>query len=272
MATRSAFGEELRRWRTERRFSQLELSTAAEVSTRHLSFLETGRAKPSREMVLHLAAALDVSLRGRNVLLEAAGYSPVYHEHGLDEPAMDHVRHVLDLILSAHEPFPALVVNRSGDVLQTNEAAARFALSLVTPDSPALAPAMNVTRLTLHPEGICDRVVNWPEVAAAVLLRLEREVASRPGDERLRQLLDEVLGYPEVAGLRREPGVPSGDELLVPLRVRLDGAGSPELALFTTIATIGAPYDITLEELRLETLFPADPETEKALRSEADRP
>ena len=255
------FGDELRRWRTTRRMSQLDLAVAAEVSQRHVSFLETGRSRPSPEMVVHLATALDLALRDQNALLVSAGFAPAYPERGLDDPELDQVRGVLHTLLTAHGHFPAYVVDRGWDIVLANPAA-----SLVAALGDGIDPAVggNAMRLVLHPEGIRDLIVNWEQLAAALLHRFEREVAHRPHDGRLTALADEVAGYPGVAELPDRPMLPTGDDLLVPVHVRLDDV---DLRLFTTIATIGAPFDVTLEELRLETLLPADEATDAFLRA-----
>ncbi len=263
-----SFGSSLRWWRTTRRFSQLDLATEAEVSSRHLSYLETGKAQPSREMVIHLSTVLDLPLRDRNLLLHSAGYAPAYGERDLDAPEMDDVRRVLRWILTAHSPNPALVVDRRGDVVDANGAAFRLLTELVDDDSPALEPALNGHRIVLHPRGIRDRTENWAEVAANVLQRLEREQAHRPADEALASLLAEIVDYPDVAPLRRQTEMPSGSDLLIILRART-GNGEP-LRLLSTIATIGAPYDVTLDELRLETFFPGDEATAGLLQRWAD--
>jgi len=245
-----------------RRLSQLELSATADVSQRHLSFLETGRSSPSREMVIHLAAILDVPLRDRNAWLTAAGFAPLYTERGLAEPALNQVRGVLEHILTAHDPFPAYVLDRRWDVVLTNRSAMTLTSLLIGPENAA-AFGGNVARLCMHPDGLRRHLVNWDQFGAAVLHRLEREIVERPTDEALAALLAEVLDYPGIADLPGRPELPSSQDLLVPLHLNTSDF---ELRLFTTIATIGAPYDITLEELRLETLLPADPDTEEALR------
>ncbi len=234
----------------------------AEVSQRHISFLETGKAAPSREMVIHLATVLDVPLRERNGWLASAGFAGVYPERGLDEPAMEQIRHVLELILAAHEPFPAYVIDRAWNLVLTNQAATVLVAQLIDPAHAAQFGG-NLLRLSLHPEGLRPHLVNWEEAAAVLLDRLERETLQRPTDLALKELLGEVGAYPGVAQLPARPDTPRGADLLVPLHFRIDGG---DLKLFTTIATIGAPYDLTLEELRLESLFPADAESEAALR------
>jgi len=257
------FGDELRRWRDARRISQLDLSIAAGVSQRHLSFLETGRSHPSREMVIHLGIALDVSLRDRNALLASAGFAPAYTERHLDEPELDQVRHVLETLLSGYDPYPAYVIDRSWDLVMANASALTVMSHLLDPEGPPEVAA-NVVRASLHPQGIRRHVLNWGEFATALLHRVEREVTHSPHDEALSSLLSEVRSYPGVSDLPERAMMPTGRELLVPIHARIDGN---DLELFTTIATIGAPYDVTLEELRLETLLPANPETETILRA-----
>lgn len=263
MATTTGFGDQLRHWRTTRRFSQLGLAAEADVSQRHLSFIETGRARPSREMVIHLASILDLPLRTRNELLVAAGFAPMYSETALDEPAMDQVRQVIDFLLRAHEPNPAIVADRRWNVVASNDASSRLIMALGDPATLPVQDGLNLARLTFHPDGLRTVTVNWEVTAAALLERLEREVADRAGDGALRDLLDEMTTYPDVAALRRHPRLPTGTDLLTPIHYRTDDL---ELRLFSTFATIGAPYDVTLEELRIETFFPADAASETALR------
>lgn len=260
----TTYGSALKDWRSTRRMSQLDLATAAEVSQRHVSFLETGRAKPSREMVIHLAIALKVPLRERNAMLTAAGFATEYPETQLGEPALDQVRGILETVLRSHEPFPAIVVDRRWDVVLANDAAMKFTLSMIDPSNPVAVDGMNALRLILHPEGVRKNIVNWEQVAAAALRRLEHELEARPTDAALQVLRDEVLGYPDVPEVRRAPARPTADDLLVPFHYRI---GSVDLKLFSTIATIGEAHDITLEELRLETFFAADAATEDLLRS-----
>ncbi|MDH4280594.1 MAG: helix-turn-helix transcriptional regulator [Acidimicrobiia bacterium] len=250
------FGARLRWWRTTRRYSQLELANEAEISSRHLSFLETGRSRPSREMVIHLATVLELPLRDGNSLLTAAGFARAYSEIDLNAPEMAGIRTVLTTILEAHMPNPAAVVNRLGDLIDANPAALQLMAAAVPAGSGALEPAPNLHRLVYHPDGIRARTRNWVELAAALLLRLERERNHRPADEALAALVDEMLAYPDVADLRSNPPSDAGADLLIPMRIEIDGGGV--LSLFTTISTIGSPHDVTLDELRLETFFPAD--------------
>jgi transcriptional regulator with XRE-family HTH domain len=242
----------------------LDLAMVADVSQRHVSFLETGRAKPSREMVIHLAIALEVPLRERNVMLTSAGYSPEYRETSLTEPALDQVRGILETVLSSHEPFPAIVVDRAWDVVLANESAMRFTSSMVNPTSAVVTEGMNAIKLILHPEGVRNHIVNWHEVAAAALHRIDQEIGARPTDTVLQELREEVLDYPDVASLRSAPRRPAASDLMVPFHYRI---GEIELRLFSTIATIGDAHDITLEELRIESFFAADAATEELLRS-----
>lgn len=250
------FGARLRWWRNARRYSQLDLANEAEVSSRHLSFLETGRSNPSREMVVHLATVLEVPLRDANGLLAAAGFAPAYSEVDLDAPEMEGIRSVLATILDAHLPNPAAVVNRLGDLVDANPAALRLMSEVVPAGSEALQPMPNLHRLVFHPDGIRARTRNWFELAAALRLRLERERNHRPADEALAALADEMLLYPDVADLRPSPQPLPGTDLVVPMAIDVDGGGV--LSLLTTISTIGSPHDVTLDELRLEAFFPAD--------------
>jgi transcriptional regulator with XRE-family HTH domain len=262
-ATRSDFGSQLRWWRTTRRYSQLELASKAEISSRHLSFLETGRSRPSREMVVHLATVLDLPLRDGNLLLNAAGFAPVYSEFDLDAPEMEGVRSVLGTILDAHRPNPAVVVDRLGNLVDANTSAGAMMAMVVAPDSAALEPQPNLNRLTFHPDGIRARAVNWSELAASLLVRLQRERDHRPSDAELGGLVEEMLSYPDVAELAAGPRRPTGTDLIIPMSLSLDGVTgygrTDTLSLLTTISTLGSPYDVTLDELRLETFFPVDP-------------
>ena len=249
----SSFADQLRTWRTARRLSQLDLSAVSGVSQRYLSFLETGRSQPSREMVVHLSDQLELPLRDRNTMLNAAGYASIYGERSLDEDSMDEVRQVLDTVLRAH-PFPAYVVDGRWNLLMTNEAALAVTAAVAGPRM-AEAAGGNVIRLTMHPDGLRRSVSNWPEAAGALLKRLKNEVAHRPGDKALSELLDEVLAYPGVAELSASPPRPESADLVVPITFDTPGFKG---SFFTMISTIGSAFDVTLEELRLETLLPAD--------------
>src|SRR5215831_4929011 len=227
--SRSPVGELLRQWRERRRISQLDLSIEADISTRHLSFVETGRSQPSRDMVLRLADSLDVPLRERNHLLLAAGYAPVYSEASLSAPQLAAVRQAIRLVLKAHEPFPAVVVDRAWNLVDAN-ATIELLTTGVTPR--LLEPPVNVLRLTLHPDGIAPRIVNLGEWRAHLLARLRREIAVS-ADARLIELLDELRGYP---GDESDVAVPGSGDVVVPLRIRNDLG---ELRFLSTVATFG---------------------------------
>ena len=248
-------GTLLRDWRRRRRLSQLDLALEAGVSARHLSFLETGRAKPSREMVLHLSEQLDVPLRDRNRLLLAAGFAPAFDERPIDAPEMAPVREALDKILTGHEPYPAAVVDRWWNLVAANGSIAVF-----TDQVPAhlMEPPVNVLRVSLHPDAMASRILNYGEWRAHLVDRLRRQVALT-ADPRLAELLEEITGYPgETDELRG-----SDSEIAVPLRF---DAGGRELTFFSTIATFGTAVDITLAELAIEAFFPADQATAAYLR------
>ena len=246
----------LREWRQRRRFSQLDLALAADVSARHLSFIETGRARPSAEMVVHLAEQLDVPLRDRNQLLLAAGYAPAYGQRGLDEPEMGPVRDALEAVLRGHEPYPAVAVDRHWGMV-----AANGALALLTEGvaPQLLEPPVNVLRLGLHPEGLAPRIVNLGEWRAHLLDRLGRQ-AVVSGDRALAALHEELASYP---GGEPQPSHDlAAGEIAVPLRLR---HGDAELAFISTITTFGTAVDVTLSELSIEAFFPADAATAAAM-------
>ncbi|MBW1597507.1 helix-turn-helix domain-containing protein [Streptomyces sp. JJ38] len=258
-------GTLLREWRQHRRLSQLQLALDADSSARHVSYVETGRARPSREMVLRLAETLDVPLRERNTLLLAAGYAPAFRESAMDAAEMAAVRSALDVMLTAHEPYPAVVVDRVWNVVSANEAMGALLDGL--PAGLAEPPA-NVYRMVLHPEGLLTRVVNADEVRHHLLDRLRRQ-ARASGDAELRALHEEVAAYgpwveePEGHGAGGQAAGP------VALPVRLRGPHG-ELSMFSTIATFGAPADVTLSELAIESFFPSDEATARAFRALAE--
>jgi len=255
--SRSPVGELLRQWRERRRISQLDLSIQADISTRHLSFVETGRSQPSRDMVLHLADNLDVPLRERNHLLLAAGFAPAFGETSLDAPQLAAVRQAIRLVLKAHEPYPAVVVDRAWNLVDAN---ATIALLTAGAAPQLLEPPVNVLRLSLHPDGIAPRIRNLGEWRAHLLARLRREIAVT-ADAGLSELLDELRGYPCD---QPEAEVPAPGEVVVPLRIE---TAAGELTFFGTVATFGTPLDVTVAELSIESFFPANPETAEALRS-----
>jgi transcriptional regulator with XRE-family HTH domain len=257
MNGQATVGALLRDWRQRRRISQLELASQAEVSTRHLSFVETGRSRPSREMVLHLCEQLDVPLRERNAMLTAAGYAPVYRQTDLDAPEMASVRRAIEQLLAGHEPYPAVVVDRRWNLVAGNDAISMF-LEGVEPG--LLETPVNVLRLAVHPRGLQPRVVNFSEYRHHLLTRLRRE-AVLTGDEELARLYDELTAYPAPESHLDFDNVPP---VVMPLRLRTE---SGELAFFSTIATFGTAVDITVEELSIEAFFPADEATGDYLRS-----
>ena len=253
-AERPAFGVLLREWRQRRRVSQLDLAISADVSARHVSFLETGRSRPSREMVLRLAERLDVPLRDRNPLLLAAGFAPSYPRRALDDPAMAPVREAVEAILAGYEPYPALVVDRGWNLVAANAGVAPLTAVAA---AHLRRPPVNVLRLSLHPDGLAPHIVNLAQWRGHVLGRLGREAAAA-GDEGLAGLLRELTGYPGGT----EPAGPD-HAVAVPLRIRLGGR---ELAFLSTVTTFGTALDITAAELSIEAFLPADPDTAAALR------
>jgi transcriptional regulator with XRE-family HTH domain len=246
-------GDLLREWRQRRQLSQLDLALAAEISARHLSFVETGRSKPTSEMILRLTEQLDVPLRDRNALLLAGGYAPAYPERRLDEPELAAVRAALRHILAGHEPYPAIVVNRWWELVDSNAAIATL-IGAAAPE--LLAPPVNVLRLSLHPDGMAPSIVNLAEWRGHLLTRLQRQVATT-GDARLAELLTELRGYPG-----GEEGRPGPADVVVPLRFR---HGNRELSLFSITAVVGTPMDVTIEELAIESFYPADEATAEVL-------
>ncbi|HEX3786013.1 MAG TPA: helix-turn-helix transcriptional regulator [Pseudonocardiaceae bacterium] len=249
-------GELLREWREQRRLSQLELSSRAEISSRHLSFVETGRSAPSRAMVLHLTEQLDVPLRERNRLLLAAGYAPVYGETTMDAPRMAAIRAAVRQVLTGHEPYPAVVVDRAWNLLDRNASAGMFTAA-VAPE--LLRPPVNVLRLSLHPDGMAARIANLGEWRAHLLGQLRRQVAVT-ADPQLAALYAELCEYP---GDTEEMAGSDAGGVIVPLRLRHE---TGELAFLSTISTFGTPLDVTVAELAIESFFPADEHTAAVLR------
>jgi transcriptional regulator with XRE-family HTH domain len=252
------FGALLQHWRQVRRKSQLALAVEAEVSPRHICFLETGRARPSRDMVLLLASALGVPLRERNALLLAAGYAPAYRETELDSPELGAVRVALQAILRQQEPFPAVVMNRSWDILTSNDAATRFFGFLLDP-AAASGPA-NVIRMMFDPMGLRPFVLSWETVAEALITRVHREAVGGDPDEATVRLLEEVLAFPGVPRRWQRPNPETPLMPVIPVTFR---KGSRTFAYFSTVTTLGTAQDVTLQELRIECFFPMDAETER---------
>jgi transcriptional regulator with XRE-family HTH domain len=256
-------GEHLREWRRRRRLSQLDLALDAEISARHLSFLETGRARPSRDMVLHLAERLDIPLRERNVLLTAAGFAPVFGERPLADPALAAARAAIDLVLAAHEPYPAAAVDRHWNLVSANLA---VQLILGGVGRELLRPPVNVLRLALHPDGLAPRIVNLSEWRTHLLARLRRQI-ELTADRELIDLLRELERYPTPrGGSRHAADARAGAEVVLPLQLE---TAHGVLSLFGTITTFGTPVDVTVAELALECFYPADPATAEILRRAA---
>lgn len=260
MNTSRPVGSLLREWRQRRRLSQLDFAVEAEISSRHLSFIETGRSQPSREMLLHLAELLDVPLRERNSLLLAAGYAPRFGERSLDDPALQSARAAIDLVLNGHEPYPAIAVDRHWTMVASNAAAAGLLAGL---DPAMLRPPINVLKLSLHPDGLSPRIVNLAEWRAHLFARLRKQIEAS-GDQSLIRLLAELAEYPAPAAASHDddPSVEPG--FVVPFRLATPAG---VLSFISTITVFGTPVDVTLAELAVESFFPADAATAAILNS-----
>ncbi|HEX8648687.1 MAG TPA: helix-turn-helix transcriptional regulator [Thermoleophilaceae bacterium] len=262
-ATSQAVGLLLREWRERRRLTQLDLALDSGVSARHLSFVETGRSKPGREMLLRVLRELEVPLREQNRLLLAAGHAPAFPERLLDDPELQPVRDALDVILRGHEPYPAVAVDRAWNLVAAN-APMNALTEAVDVDPALLEPPVNVMRVGLHPRGLAPLMVNLGDWHAHWLARLERQLAAT-GDEELAALIEEIAGYP-VPEPERDPALGlGGTEMLGPVRVHAPGGG--ELAFFGMFATFDTPFEVTTSELAIELLFPADAATAEALEN-----
>jgi len=250
------FGDHLRDWRQRRRLSQLDLAAEAGVSTRHLSFVETGRAAPSRDMVLMLAEHLQIPLREQNAMLVAAGFAPKFAERKLDDPDLAGARRAVDLVLKGHAPNPALAIDRLWTLIDANSSAMKL-MGGVAPT--LLAGAPNVLRISLHPDGLAPRILNLPEWRRHIFVRLERQIGAS-GDGALAELLEELKSYPA-------PGAPAprleAAPVLTPLKLKFD---TGVVSLFGTTTVFGMPQDITLDELAIEMFFPADEDTARTLK------
>lgn len=258
---RPAVGELVRDWRTRRRRSQLDLALDVGVSTRHLSCVETGRARPSPELVLALAHHLDVPLRDRNTMLLAAGYAPRFGQRDLDDPSMASVRAAVQRMLDAHDPYPGVVIDRAWNVVLANRAALGLTAGV---GDEAIGATMNVYRLCLHPAGLAPRTTNFAQWAGHLLHQLRRQVALT-ADPTLAALQDEVLAYPTVQAVLPTLVATAADEppLLVPFRIATPRG---EIATFTTLTSFGTPGDVTVDELAVELFFPADDDSAQVLR------
>jgi transcriptional regulator with XRE-family HTH domain len=252
-------GQELRRWRERRRVSQLDLSLQAGISARHLSFVETGRSRPSSDLILRLSEQLEVPLRERNTLLLAGGYAPAYPERALDAPQLSAVTEAMRQVLDGHMPYPALAVDRRWELIDANEAVA----VLLRGAAPhLLEPPVNVLRVSLHPDGLAPRITNLAEWRGHILTRL-RNQAARTGDAYLTGLHEELRGYPGGLPGPRQPADGGTEAIVVPLRIRGDGM---ELSFVSTTTVFGSPLDVTVDELAIESLYPADKDTAAAMR------
>jgi len=252
-------GAHIRQWRQRRRMTQLDLALEAEISARHLSFVETGKAQPSRDMVLNLCERLDVPLRERNTLLLAAGFAPAFPQRPLTDPAVKHARAAIELVLKGHEPYPALAIDRHWTMVSANRGLAPLLEGVA---AHLIEPPVNVLRLSLHPEGMAPRIANLPEWRAHIFERLRHQIGVT-GDERLAALLEELKAYP--AGVSRSTPAPDRyGGFVVPLQLRMP-AGL--LSFFSTTTVLGTPVDITLSELAIESFFPANDATAEAMRA-----
>jgi transcriptional regulator with XRE-family HTH domain len=254
-----SIGQLIREWRQRRRLSQFDLACDAKISAKHVSFLETGRAMPDREMVLHLAERMAIPLRDRNVMLHAAGFDPTYQERPLDDPAFRVTRHSIDQMLRMHEPNPAVAIDRHWTMAASNRAVASL-LSGVDP--LLLSPPVNFVRLNLHPLGLAPRIINLAEWRQSLLTRMRQQI-DVTGDAGLIALVDEVSRYPMPAGAVRRLKPRDFETLAVPLRL---ATVQGPLAFFSTTTVFGRPVDITLAELAIEAFFPADMTTVSVMR------
>lgn len=258
-----SFGLLLKQWRSQRGFSQLDLAITSQVSQRHISFLESGRAKPSREMVLQLAMVLEIPLRQQNLMLTAAGFAPIHTETDLTAPELASVRKALDFMLRQQEPYPAIVVDRYWNLLLTNDAATRLLTAFIAPDQLQARfyrdGKINLMRAMFHPQGFCPFVVNWRDFSKHLLQQLHREAIVEGESAQSTVLLNELMSYPGVSELWHSSNCTAQNTLLLTVHLR---RGNLELQFFSTVATLGTPYDVTLQELRVECFFPVDQATE----------
>jgi transcriptional regulator with XRE-family HTH domain len=258
--TQEPAGRQLRQWRERRRLSQLQLALEVEMSTRHLSFVETGRAQPSRDLIIRLADYLDIPLRARNQILLAAGLAPEFEETGLTAPEMSEALAVIEHLLKAHEPFPALAVDRHWNMVAANSAVALLTEQIAP---HLMVPPVNVLRLAMHPDGLAPQIVNYAQWRGYILHRLDRDI-ELTADAGLGALRDELAAYPGSANDNAPPG---RSPIALPLII---DTVAGRLSFMTTVTIFGTPRDITLSELALETFFPADAHTAHVLRALAN--
>jgi transcriptional regulator with XRE-family HTH domain len=253
------FGVLLRQWRAARRISQLTLALDANISTRHLSCVETGRAQPSREMVLRLAEALQIPLRERNTLLLAAGYAPLYRQTSLDAPEMEAARHAIDLLLKQLEPYPGIIIDRYWNTLRMNSGMRHFLRRFPICDS---VKPHNGVRFVFHPKGLRPFIENWESIAAHIIQRVHREVAANPSDETMKCFLEELLSYPAVPSRWRALNVDDSPPPFLTIDYKWNNS---KLRFFSTLTTFGSPQDVALQEMHIESFFPADEATRVTL-------
>jgi transcriptional regulator with XRE-family HTH domain len=260
------FGPMLRTWRRRRGASQLALALQSGVSQRHVSFLESGRARPSREMVVQLTTALDVPLRQRNAMLLAAGFAPVYRETNLAAPELTPVRKAIDHILKHQEPYPAVVIDRLWNLIEANEAASAFTLFLFEgpPPTPPAGKAPNLLQWLLDPKALRPKVANWEEVARHLVSTTYAEILADGGEPQALAFIEEIMAYPDVPGSFRKLRFEDRPQPVLTLDYLVGGRS---LSVFTTIATLGTPQDVTLQEVRIECFFPADDRSDALFRS-----
>lgn len=262
----ASFANLLKHWRNQRGLSQLDLALAGNVSQRHISFLESSRANPSRDMVLQLAAVLDVPLRDQNIMLTAAGFAPIYSQSDLSAPEVEPIRKAIEFILRQQEPYPALVMDRYWNLLQSNTSAQRLTNWLIHPEELQrrfnIDGKINLMRLMFHPQGFKPFVANWEEIASHLIQRVYREAFADGHSDESMALFQELEAYPDVPHLWQQSLPRTWQLPLLTVQFVKDGLS---LNLFSTIATLGTPHDITLQELRIESLFPADEATQTSL-------
>jgi transcriptional regulator with XRE-family HTH domain len=260
----TTFGILLKQWRNQRSLSQLDLALTSQVSQRHISFLESGRAKPSQEMVLQLATVLEIPLRQQNLMLSAAGFTPIHTETDLSSPEMISICKAIDFILHQQEPYPAIIIDRYWNLLLSNKGATRLLSIFIDPDKLQnhfwIDGKINLMRITFDPQGLRPFIANWEEVAGHLLQRVHREANSSVESEQSALLFDELIRYPDVSELWNTSSRSAQNTLLLIMHLKRNDLN---LQFFSTISTLGTPYDITLQEIRIECLFPADEETEQ---------
>lgn len=260
----TSLGELLKKWRSMRNLSQLDLAERAETSARHLSFIETGRGRPSKGLLLRLADVLEIPLRARNALLESAGFASCYSETGLSEPEMEQVRKTLEFICHAMEPYPVMIIDRYWNILMANEAMQRITEIFIDDPSMLDQAGLNLMRLVLHPRCWRKNIENIVEFEPYMASRVSRALNTDPHDKKMRVLWEEICSYSDGDESSSATGWNGLPQLLKPIHLKNEDV---ELKLFTTIATLGAPQDITLQELRIECGFPVDERSEKCLQT-----